>query len=84
MSTQAEKRAVSDIDAAIGANLCTVREKRGLSRIYVAGAIGVSEWQLSKYENGRDRIAAGRLFLCATALNVPVSRFFRGIEARHG
>jgi transcriptional regulator with XRE-family HTH domain len=84
MSMQGEKRAVSEIDAAIGTNIFKLREKAGLTRIYVAREIGVSVWQLSKYEAGMDRIAAGRLFRCSKALKVPIARLYAGIEVRRG
>ena len=38
--------------------------------------IGISFQQLQKYENGQNRISAGRLFGIAKALNVPVGWFF--------
>ena len=42
-------------------------------------AVGVRAQQIQKYENGKDRISSGRLFLLATALGVPVSFFFAGL-----
>jgi transcriptional regulator with XRE-family HTH domain len=40
---------------------------------------GCPRRQLQKYEAADNRITAGRLFTCATALDVPVSFFFDGL-----
>lgn len=42
-------------------------------------AVGVRAQQIQKYENGKDRIASGRLILLAAALGVPVSYFLAGL-----
>jgi transcriptional regulator with XRE-family HTH domain len=59
-----------------------IRQRRAvldLSLDVVASRIGVSPQQLQKYEAADNRITAGRLFTCATALDVPVSFFFDGL-----
>lgn len=70
-----------DIDEHVGAQ---VRERRimlGLTQQQMADLIGVTCQQIYKYENGMNRIAAGRLFAIAQALDVEVSHFFRGMDA---
>jgi transcriptional regulator with XRE-family HTH domain len=42
----------------------------------LANAVGVTFQQIQKYENGTNRISAGRLQQIADALEVPVSFFF--------
>ena len=84
MSSLAEKRSVTAIDAAIGRNIMAERKRHGLTCEDVAVDLDVSAWQVSKYEQGRTRVTAARLFLYAQLFKVPVSRFYRGIEVHHG
>lgn len=42
----------------------------------LARALGISAQQLHKYEQGQDRISAGRLFRIAEALDIGVDYFF--------
>jgi transcriptional regulator with XRE-family HTH domain len=46
----------------------------------VADLIGVTVQQACKYETGRSRVASGRLYQLAQALNVDVSYFFEGTD----
>lgn len=59
---------VQAIDKHIGAR---IRERRTM--------LGLT--QAHKYENGTNRIAAGRLFTIAQALGVEVSYLFQGVDA---
>ncbi len=43
-------------------------------------AVGVTAQQIQKYESGRDRIFASRLFLVAGALRVPIGYFYKGLS----
>ena len=61
-----------------------VRERRielGLTQPDVAGELGISFPNLYKYEKGKNRISAGRLYRLSKALGVPVTFFFEGIAA---
>jgi transcriptional regulator with XRE-family HTH domain len=71
-------------DKMVGFNLFMIRESKKIPREKLCQRLGVSVWQLSKYENGDNRISVGRLVECARVLRVPISRFFRGIEVHHG
>jgi transcriptional regulator with XRE-family HTH domain len=67
-----------DIDRYVGAR---VRERRlmlGLTQQQMAELIGVTYQQEHKYEKGRNRITAGRLFMSAQALGVEVGYFYEG------
>lgn len=48
----------------------------GKTQEELADAVGVTFQQIQKYENGTNRISAGRLQKIADALEVPVSFFF--------
>lgn len=72
------------VDVHVGAQLKMVRLLRGLSQQKVAQLAGVSFQQIQKYEEGRNRISASRLFEFSVALKVPVARFFEGAGKEPG
>jgi transcriptional regulator with XRE-family HTH domain len=53
----------------------------GLTQQKMADLIGVTYQQAHKYENGVNRIAAGRLYIIAQVLDVDVGYFFEGLES---
>jgi transcriptional regulator with XRE-family HTH domain len=53
----------------------------GLTQQKMADLIGVTYQQAHKYENGVNRIAAGRLYIIAQVLGVDVSYFFEGLQS---
>ena len=58
-----------------------VRERRivlGISQSKLAAALGIAFQQLSKYEQGKNRISAGRLSEFGKVLDVPITFFFEG------
>jgi transcriptional regulator with XRE-family HTH domain len=72
----ATKRRATAEDVAIGQKVRALRLDRGLSQSGLADAIGITFQQVQKYENGANRISAGRLTRIATALHVPVTAFY--------
>jgi transcriptional regulator with XRE-family HTH domain len=59
-----------------------VRERRielGLSQPELAAELGITFQGLYKYEKGKNRISASRLYGLSKALGVPVTFFFEGI-----
>ena len=69
-----------DIDRYIGFRIRQRRTMLGLTRQHMAEQIGVTYQQAHKYENGTNRITAGRLYRIAEALEVEVSYFFQGMD----
>jgi transcriptional regulator with XRE-family HTH domain len=63
-------------DSEVGRRVRTQRLTKGLSQTEFGKKIGVTFQQVQKYENGGNRISAGRLSRVAEALEVPVSFFF--------
>jgi len=60
-----------------------MRERRivlGISQPKLAAALGITYQQLSKYEQGKNRISAGRLYEFGKALDVPITFFFEEIS----
>jgi transcriptional regulator with XRE-family HTH domain len=68
--------AADPIDTHIGARVRMRRLRLGMSPEELADALGVTCQQLQHYENGTDRIGAGRLYHVAHALQVPLIFFF--------
>lgn len=84
---QAVKKAVpanraSSIDRHVGARIRERRIMLGLSQQQMADMIGVTYQQAHKYERGINRISAGRLYEITRVLNVPITYFFEGLEAK--
>lgn len=68
------------IDRHVGGQLRFRRSIAGLSQEQVAHHLSVSFQQIQKYENGKNRISAGRLLQAATLFGVPVQCFFEGLR----
>ena len=60
----------------IGLKIKEYRQARGLTQKTLADYLGVSFQQIQKYEQGRNRVSAGRLIMMASILKIPVSFFF--------
>ncbi len=65
-----ENRRTSEADRAIGARVRTYRLTAGLSQTDLANRLGVTFQQVQKYENGKNRISAGKVCAIAEALKV--------------
>jgi transcriptional regulator with XRE-family HTH domain len=69
-------------DQDVGRRIRAQRVVRRISQTELANTLGVTYQQVQKYENGLNRVGAGRLARIAEALNVPVSFFFNGDDVR--
>lgn len=79
-----DERATNAVDRRLGQRVRTRRLEIGMSQERLAEILGVTFQQVQKYEKGVNRIAASRLFAIASALEMPVARFFEGIPAGRG
>ena len=70
----------TNIDELVGRNIRLLRLSRRMSQTEVADALGLTFQQVQKYETGRNRVGAGRLFAVAGLFGVPVSAFYEGAE----
>lgn len=68
------------VDIHVGKQLKQMRVLRGLTQTDVAQGLNISFQQVQKYELGRNRISASRLYELSAILNVPPSFFFDGLE----
>ncbi len=71
------KRRANHIDLSVGTRLRQARLLAGASQEEVGAAVGVSFQAVQKYENGENRLSAGRLAAAAKFLGVPMSFFFQ-------
>ncbi len=70
----------SEIDSTLGNKVKAMRLARGMSRSEVAKAIGIVHQQLAKYEEGTNRVSAGRLVMLSRVLKVSVSELLEEAE----
>lgn len=70
------------IDEYVGKRLREKRILNGLSQNQLAEQLDVTFQQVQKYERGKNRISASRLFKCSLALKEPVSYFFQGLPGQ--
>jgi transcriptional regulator with XRE-family HTH domain len=52
----------------------------GLTQHDVGKVLGVSFQQIQKYENGGNRISAGRMYILARILGTNVAEFYDGLD----
>ena len=68
-----------EIDAHVGQRMRERREFLWVSQARLGHHLGLTFSQVQKYEKGKNRIGAGRLYLLAEFLDVPVQYFFGGL-----
>ncbi len=69
-------RIASPVDVHVGARLRVRRTLLGMNQTNVGDALGVAFQQVQKYENGKNRISASRLYDLSRVLDVPIQYFF--------
>src|SRR5437868_15282732 len=62
-------------DVEVGRRIRAHRLARGMSQTELGRQVGVTFQQIQKYENGANRVGAGRLTHIARALELPVTAF---------
>lgn len=72
---------IDKIDKVLGNKIYSLRLAKGLSRQQLSNIIDVTHQQLSKYEQGKNRISVGRLVLISKALQKNVSYFYEDLES---
>jgi transcriptional regulator with XRE-family HTH domain len=82
MNSKSKPKTPDACDQDVGRRIRAQRVVRRLSQIELANHLGITFQQVQKYEKGLNRVGAGRLARIAEVLNVPVSFFFSGDDAR--
>jgi transcriptional regulator with XRE-family HTH domain len=73
---KASPRTISAIDIYIGARMRERRLALNLSQAGLGEVLGVSFQQVQKYEGGKNRVSAARLFEICRILNLSLSSMF--------
>lgn len=69
----------TDVDGFVGRRVRMRRAQVSMSQTRLAKLLGVTFQQVQKYELGKNRIGAGRLYEIAGILGVPISYFYEGL-----
>lgn len=69
------------VDVHVGKRIRHRRWLVGMTQQQLAESVGIKFQQIQKYETGMNRVSASRLWDIASALQVPVSFFFDGLDA---
>ena len=67
------------VDVHVGGRVKARRTLTGMSQEELGKHVGLTFQQIQKYEKGKDRIAASRLWQFSLILGRPISWFFEGI-----
>lgn len=79
--TRKTKGKADKIDKHVAERLRLRRSLMGLSMQALGERLELSGQQIQKYETGKNRITAGRLFELSMALDVPTAYFYEGLYA---
>jgi len=79
--TRKTKGKADKIDKHVAGRLRLRRSLMGLSMQALGEKLNLSGQQIQKYETGKNRITAGRLFELGVALGVPTAYFYEGLYA---
>ncbi|GAO01130.1 helix-turn-helix transcriptional regulator [Komagataeibacter oboediens] len=69
------------VDVHVGNRIRLRRTLLGMSQERLGNALGLTFQQVQKYERGRNRVGASRLYDLSCVLDVPVGFFFAGLPA---
>jgi transcriptional regulator with XRE-family HTH domain len=73
---KASPRSINAVDIYIGARMRERRLALNLSQAGLGEVLGVSFQQVQKYEGGKNRVSAARLFEICRILNISLSSMF--------
>jgi transcriptional regulator with XRE-family HTH domain len=70
----------SDIDRFVAHRMKELRLRAGMTQHQVGEHLGVSDQQVHKFENGKNRVSASQLLAIARVFDVPVADLFNGYD----
>lgn len=79
--SESRSRSVTEADRQVGRNVRKHRLERGLTLTELAGMMEVSPQQLQKYETGKDRLTAGKVYDVVTVLKLPIKLLFDDVAS---
>jgi len=71
---------ITEMDSTIGQRIRYYRRLADMSQAELALEIGISWQQIQKYEYGKNRVPAARLYEIASVLGYPITRFFQPLR----
>ena len=77
-----DKAPSKKLDRHIGHRMRLRRSLLRMTQGQVAEILGITFQQVQKYEQGQNRISAGRLYEVSRFLGVPILYFFEGLESK--
>jgi transcriptional regulator with XRE-family HTH domain len=80
-NSKTDPKSASSLDTHKGGRIREARLASGTSQVSLGEAVGVTFQQMQKYETGRNRISAARLFLVCQLLQVPITSMFEGYDS---
>lgn len=81
MKTKRARETELKLDREVAARVRSQRLASGLTQTELGKRIGVTFQQIQKYENGSNRLTAGKLIILSEILGVPVEQFLTGAPA---
>jgi transcriptional regulator with XRE-family HTH domain len=72
-------RSPNSIDKHLGDQIRNRRQAINMTQDHLGGELGVSFQQIQKYESGKNRISAARLYEVCHVLGVPIASMFEDI-----
>lgn len=79
MANSPNPRGPNAVDRHVGSRVRLRRQLLNMSQERLGDELGVTFQQVQKYERGTNRVGAGRLWVLARVLDVPVSFFYEGV-----
>lgn len=76
-----EARAPNAVDLHVGMRIRARRKHLEITQEELAAHLGLTFQQVQKYERGKNRVSASKLYETAQALSVPVAHFFEGLPS---
>ena len=73
---------IDEIEKNVGVAIKNLRKLKGHTRAELGEILRVSHQQMAKYENGVNRISAGKLYMLSRIMNVSVDYFFSDIAKK--
>lgn len=77
------KPLVDALDQHVASRLKMLRLQRGVSAQALADAIDSTQQQISRYENGHNKLSATQLYRISEALGISISWFFQGFKEKN-
>lgn len=74
------KGKANHLDETLGHQLRVRRNMLGMSQEKLADLLGLTFQQIQKYERGKNRVSASRLFELSKILDVPIDYFFQNTD----